>query len=313
MSFSWSGRCVCRRAFPYTTAPHERRAARHPRSHRSTQGRPVGSWGGSLRLIGHAQHNQIHAAEVAAALRRHDGQPRIDVSGLPFFGQRHVPQVGHGIAHALLLAHFRGQLFAIDKGHHAAEIGAFHVRQPLQGLGDGLQSGQNVALEERCGDLFLVERGRRKAVEHASEAMERKVELPEDDGVAQADGLPKQLLIEIDDHQSAGQRVFGIEQPDVGLVVAYVEILAQHAVVEQQLHVVVFLLIRPVLVGKVALDVEVLARFLLHEQLHVGRHEVDAALQAQLLAHEGRFQENLTAVVGERRAGFEHRRTELAE
>ena len=161
--------------------------------------------------------------------------------------------------------------------------------------------------------MFLVECGRRKAVEHAPEAMEGEVELPEDDGVAQADGLPKQLLIEIDDHQSAGQRVFGIEQPDVGLVVAYVEILAQHAVVEQQLHVVVFLLIRPVLVGKVALDVEVLARFLLHEQLHVGRHEVDAALQAQLLAHEGRFQEDLTAVVGERRARFEHRRTELAE
>ena len=89
-------------------------------------------------------------------------------------------------------------------------------------------------------------------------------------------------------------------------MIAHVEILSQHAIVKQQLHVMVFLLVRPVLIGKVALDVEVLACFLLNKQFHVGRHEVNTALQAELLTYKGRFEDGLVTIVTERSARFKY-------
>ena len=74
------------------------------------------------------------------------------------------------------------------------------------------------------------------------------------------------------------------------MVVAKMKIMVQNAVIEQQLNVMFFFLKTTVSVGLMAFDVVVGTRFLFNQQLEVGCHQVDTPLQAQLFAHERRFQ-----------------------
>ena len=70
------------------------------------------------------------------------------------------------------------------------------------------------------------------------------------------------------------------------------EVVAQHAVVEQQLDVVrlgVEVLANGWQVLHEAVDVPALARLLLHQQPHVVGHQVDAALQPEPFADERRL------------------------
>ena len=58
----------------------------------------------------------------------------------------------------------------------------------------------------------------------------------------------------------------------------------------------VFFLKAAKLVGLVALNVVISARFLFHQQPKVARHEVNATLQAQFFAHKRGFEQGFRAV-----------------
>ena len=60
---------------------------------------------------------------------------------------------------------------------------------------------------------------------------------------------------------------------------------------------------RTIAVARVALEEVVLSRFLLHKQLQVGRHEVDASLDAQFLADETRFEDSLLLIISAKEFG----------
>ena len=56
--------------------------------------------------------------------------------------------------------------------------------------------------------------------------------------VAELDGFAEELLVVVHHEQTLAGRILRIEQADVGLGIADAEVVAQHAVVEQQLHIV---------------------------------------------------------------------------
>ena len=127
------------------------------------------------------------------------------------------------------------------------------------------------------------------------EAVVGDVELKRDGLIAEAERLVDQLQQIGYTDQTVGQRELGIEQVDVA--VAYVEVVIEDAVIEQHLHVVLLHHAGAVAVVFVAFDEDVAARLLLDEQLEVGRHQVDAALQSEFLADERRFEDGLAHVV----------------
>ena len=133
--------------------------------------------------------------------------------------------------------------------------------------------------------------------QNATEALAGNEHLGGHNPVAQTDGLAEQLAVEVDVEQSAGGGVARVEQADVDLRVGAPEVIAQYAVVEQQLHVVLLLLQAGARRLGVALEVVVLARLLLHQQSHVAGHQVDTPLQAQPFADERRLEQRLLAVV----------------
>ena len=100
----------------------------------------------------------------------------------------------------------------------------------------------------------------------------------------------KKLLQIAHHNQSVGQRIFRVEQTDVGMVVAKMKIMTQNPVVEQQLNVMFFFLKAAVSVGLMAFNVVVGTRFLFNQQPEVGCYQVDTPLQAQLFTHERRFE-----------------------
>ena len=102
-------------------------------------------------------------------------------------------------------------------------------------------------------------------------------------------------LIEVHRDESTRQRVFRIEQACIEFSYWEVEVLQQHAVVEQQLYVVVFLLKAAELIGTLALDVVVFARLLLDEQPEIGGHQVDTPLQAKPFADKRRLEDGRVA------------------
>ena len=114
--------------------------------------------------------------------------------------------------------------------------------------------------------------------------------------VAQTDGLAEEFAVEVHVEQPLPGGVARVEQSDVHLCVCPSEVVAQDAVVEQQLYVVVLLVVECLSVCS-ALYVVVLARLLFHQQPHVAGHQVDASLQSQAFADERRLQQRPLAVV----------------
>lgn len=84
---------------------------------------------------------------------------------------------------------------------------------------------------------------------------------------------------------------------NVCVLPAAVEVILEDAKIKQHLHVVFLDVKRSVLVGSLAGEIEVLTRFLFHQQLKVGRHQIDTSLDAQLLAYERGFQYGFVFVV----------------
>ena len=66
--------------------------------------------------------------------------------------------------------------------------------------------------EEGRFELFLVEHVNRKRIDDALKSLFAKAIFMGYDAVSQCNGLAKQLLIEVDSHQTARQGIFGIEQ-----------------------------------------------------------------------------------------------------
>ena len=97
--------------------------------------------------------------------------------------------------------------------------------------------------EEGCFELFLVEHVNRKHLDDALKSLLAKAIFMGYDAVSQCNGLAKQLLIEVDGHQTARQGIFGIEQTHGDMLRRHVEILPQNAVIKQQLHVVILQLV----------------------------------------------------------------------
>ena len=100
--------------------------------------------------------------------------------------------------------------------------------------------------------------------EHAAEAFAGYQHLGGYNLVAQLDGFAEELAVEVDVEQTLGGGIAGVEQADVHLIVGTAEVIAQDAVVEQQLHVVLLFLQACAGSRRFALQVVVLARLLLH-------------------------------------------------
>ena len=124
--------------------------------------------------------------------------------------------------------------------------------------------------------------------------------------VAKLDGFAEELLIEVHHEQPLTGGIFRIEQTDIGLGIRHAEVVAQYAVVEQQLHIMRFQLqavgAPPPQFGishiHQQFDIVVLARLVLHQQPHICGHQVNTPLQAQLLADERRLQNHLLTLEG---------------
>ena len=145
-------------------------------------------------------------------------------------------------------------------------------------LGDGLGLRFDVLLEKFARKLLFVERFGVQIVENRLETLRGDSKFDVGDAIAQGDGLVEEFLVEIHGDQTARQRIFRIEQARVDFSCSQMEILRQNAVVEQQLHVMVFLLETAKFVASIALDVEIFTRFLLDQQAEIGRHQIDATL-----------------------------------
>ena len=89
------------------------------------------------------------------------------------------------------------------------------------------------------------------------------------------DGFTEQPPIVWNVHQTFIDRIFGIEQSDIYMLGLPLEVVAQHTIVEQHLHIMGFLEITPLL-----------ARLLLYQQSHILSHQVHSSTQSQVLADE---------------------------
>ena len=119
------------------------------------------------------------------------------------------------------------------------------------------------------------------------------MKVPCHDEVADADGLSEQLLQVVHHDESVLGRILGIEKPEADAVETEVEIVAQYAIVEQQLHIVFLLHHAAVLAWALYLDVEVFARFLLYQQTEVGGKQVEASGDAKAFADERGLKDGL--------------------
>ena len=193
-------------------------------------------------LVAGLQLNEVVAVlscRLAASL---DGQARVDVAQLTLLGQRHVPQVGSGspcAARRFTRANLLGQLLAVDEGEHALIIGPLQGRQLCHLVSKPYKGRLHVAVVEGVllgiGEHHLW----RDAVQYAPCPLTGHVVVGGHNLVAQPDGLGKQFAVEVDVEKSLAGRVSGVEQSYVSLVLAAAEVVAQHAIVKQQLHVVV--------------------------------------------------------------------------
>ena len=237
-----------------------------------------------LALLGHGQRDEVEAAIGITFLLFDDLKVGENVAQFLFLGGRQVPEIGHAIARLLSVAKSRSQLFAIAESQHSANVGFFERRKAVNRLGDSLGLRFDVLLEKRARKLFFVERFGVQIVENRLETLGGEAKIDVGDAIAQGDGLVEEFLVEIHGDQTARQRIFRIEQSCVDFPRSEAEILRQNAVVEQQLHVVVFLLKTAKFVGSASLDVEIFTRFLLNQHAEIGRHQIDAPLQTETFA-----------------------------
>ena len=113
--------------------------------------------------------------------------------------------------------------------------------------------------------------------------------------VTQLDSITEQTAEEVHRHQSLLRRVLGVEQVHVNFIVAELEIILKHTIVEQHLNVVL-LQLHSVFFFLARLDVPVLSRFLLHQHPLVHAHKVHTTHYSELLANERGLEQRLICI-----------------
>ena len=210
-----------------------------------------------LSLFGHGQRDEVEAAVGVAFLLFDDLKVGENVAKFLFLGGRQVPKVGHTTARLLSVAESRSQLFAVAESQHSANVGFFERRKAVNRLGDGLGLRFDVLLEKCARKMLFIERFGVQIVENRLETLGGEAEIDVGDAIAQGDGFVEEFLVEIHGDQTTWQRIFRIEQSSVDFPRSEAEILRQNAVVEQQLHIMVFLLKTAKFVGSASLYIEI--------------------------------------------------------
>ena len=146
-------------------------------------------------------------------------------------------------------------------------------------------------------ELFHVHCFRTNHINHRLKAVTGHIQLPCHDEVPQLYRLAEELLEEVHHHQSMTCWILRIEQSYIRFINPQMEVLTQHAIVQQQLHIIGFQHHATMFVRSSRLNEEVLARLLLHQQFPVGCHQVNTTCNAEVLAYKRRFQDGLLPVV----------------
>ena len=68
-------------------------------------------------------------------------EPGVYVAHLALGGERHIPQVGHAGAYALIAAHLGSQLLAHHKCRHGAEVGVLYGAHGVERSEQALELG----------------------------------------------------------------------------------------------------------------------------------------------------------------------------
>ena len=183
--------------------------------------------------------------------------------------ERHLPEVGRAAAAvvqaALAAAQLGRHLLAIDKGEHPLVVGT------LQGIENGelrmeiFYFGEDVVVEMFVEAYILVDDVGGEQGQDAVEAVAGYEQLGGHNLVAQADGLAQQRAVVVHREQALVGGIAGVEQAHVHLTVGLPEVIAQHAIVEQQLHIVA-LQLQAVAVVALELNLRVAARLLLYQE-----------------------------------------------
>ena len=251
----------------------------------------------AFALTGHGQRDNVGHAAVTATLLSLYSQSYINVAGLYFLGQRHVPQVCHTAAYTLLRTNFGCKLLTVNKRHHAAEVFPFERSEAFQRFGNCRYPRQKPPLVKLRVKSCRVHRIRREQRQHLVKARPGYHVVGGDNLVAQLDCLAEQVTVECNGQESVDRRVFGIKKTYVGPVETEVEVIPKDSVIKQQLHVMRLELAAAVATVAPRLDVPVLARLLLDEQAEVCRHHVNTPLKAEFLTDERRLEHNAPPVV----------------
>ena len=170
--------------------------------------------------------------------------------------------------------------------------------EAVQGLGHIVYLRFDIAVPEIAVQSFGINILRSESVEIAVEAFACHIEFARYDKVAQFDDLIKKSYKPRRMEHPLWEGIARIEQHQVYLLWLDAEVTAQYTEIKKQLGIVFFELHAPLAVWTPHLDVEILARFLLHKHSEVGGHEVDTAVDTQLLTDKRRFQNGQVASVG---------------
>ena len=158
--------------------------------------------------------------------------------------------------------------------------------EAVQGLGHIVYLRFDITVPEIAVQSLGIDILRGESIEIMVETLAGHAELAGHDAVAQLDDVVEETAEPCRVEHSLGEGIARIEQHQVGMLRRDAEVAAQHTEVEQQLGIVLLELHASFGVGALYLDVIVLARFLLDEHPEIGRHEVDAAVDAELLTDE---------------------------
>ena len=195
---------------------------------------------------------------------------------IALLGKGHIPQISHCPTLSFLYTYLLSQLLAIDEGEHAFHIVTLCLAECLQRCQQLLRLRTDEMLEELILHVALIQRiGRQLGLDMCKSLMGYLYLLCHY-LIAQTDSLVKKLLVIVDYQQSLFGRIARVEQTDVHLISRKMEIIAKNAVVEQQLNVVRL----GIGYGGFMLQLPVLTRFLLHQQVHILCHQINTPLQS---------------------------------
>ena len=240
------------------------------------------------------QGDTIKATIGVGLLLLHNGEGHDDIALFLLLAEGLQPQVAATAASMMqglfAAAQLLGALLAKDEGHHALVVSALKGSERGELGVEGIYIGLDILMEIAIASHITIDDIGREQWQDATKAIASDEEFCGYNLISEFDGFAKQGAIVVDSHQTLIWGIARIEQAGIHLTVALVEVIAQNAVVEQQLHIVVLQLQAVGIVTQV-FYLLVLARLLFYQQSHVGCHQVDTSLQSQFLANERGLEE----------------------